>query len=59
MGEVIGNSSSTTFDFVLPPFDKDDSMVPVGNVVDMDEGFIFPVGLLGFEMLSSRHTVHP
>ena len=49
--------SSTTFDFVLPPSDKDDSMVPVGNVVDVDVGQVFPVGLLGFEMLSSRHTI--
>ena len=51
--------SFTTFDPVLPPADKDDPMVPVGNVVDVDVGQVFPVGLLGFEMLGSRHTTHP
>ena len=54
---VTGNSSSTTFDFVLPPADYDDPMVPVGNVVDMDVGQVFPVGLSTLKMLSSRHTI--
>ena len=49
--------SSTTFDFVLPSADKDDPMMPVGDVVDVDVGQVFPVGLFGFEMLGSWHTI--
>ena len=51
--------SSTTFDPVLPPADNDDPMVPVGDVVDVDVGYVFSVGLFRFEMLGSRHTTHP
>ena len=51
--------SSTTFDFVLPAADKDEPMMPVGYVVDVDVGQVFPVGLSTLEMLGSRHTVHP
>ena len=49
--------SSTTFDFVLPAADKDDSMVPVGDVVDVDVGYVFSVRPFRFEMLSSWHTI--
>ena len=54
---VTGNSSSTTFDFMLPSADNNDPMVPVGYVVDVDVGQVFPVGLSTLEMLSSWHTI--
>ena len=46
------------FHFVPFPSDEYKIVVPVLDMVDVDEGFILTVGLLGFEMLCSRHTVH-
>ena len=41
------------FHFVPLPSDEYKIVVPVLDMVDVDEGFILTVGLLGFEML--RH----
>ena len=45
------------FHFVPLPSDEYKIVVPVLDMVDVDEGFILTVGLLGFEML--RHINPP
>ena len=55
---VIGNSSPITFDFMLPPADNNDPMVPVGYVVDVYVSYVFSVGLFGSEVFSFWHIHH-